>query len=31
MTEEEKEEWRTISENKNYEVSNLSQIRNKNT
>ena len=25
-----KEEWITISENKNYEVSNLAQIRNKN-
>nr|QBK85291.1 MAG: HNH endonuclease [Iridovirus LCIVAC01] len=28
---EEKEEWRTISENKKYEVSNLGQIRNKKT
>ncbi len=31
MFEENKEEWITISENENYEVSNLAQIRNKQT
>jgi hypothetical protein len=31
MIKEEKEEWRTVLQNENYEISNLGQVRNKKT